>query len=178
MGNLDGNYRQSRKQFWVGLLLAFMGCLLFATIGFTDVRYDLKGLQAVSGRVIHAESYKPGRHSSYHLIVTLDTPGGVVRLAQQATGYFSDRLAPGQAIRAWVDPKPGERAGQASFTVWQIERGSQVVMPVMEVGDRVLDRLLWDAGAALIPLLGGLLLVGRHLVRYHDSHAREEGVSA
>jgi hypothetical protein len=44
----------------------------------------------------------------------------------------------------------------------------------------VLDRLLWDGGAALIPLLGGLFLVGRHLARYHDddTEGHEEEKSA
>lgn len=58
---------------------------------------------------------------------------------------------------------------------------NQVVIPVMEVGDRVLNRLLWDGGAALIPLLGGLFLAGRHLSRYHtrdDAQRREEGSAA
>jgi len=180
MGKLDGNYWKSRKELWVGILLAVMGCVLFATIGSTDVRYELKGLTRISGRVISAESYKPGRHSSYHLVVLLDTGSGPVRLSQQATGYFASRLAPGQTIRAWIDPHGDDTRQPPSRTVWQIERGSQVIMPVMEVGDRVLDRLLWDAGAALIPLVGGLLLIGRHLVRYHDddSPQREAGSAA
>jgi len=46
-----------------------------------------------------------------------------------------------------------------------------------EAGDCVLDRLLWDAGAALIPLIGGLLLVGRRLLSAHNPDAlpREAG---
>src|SRR5688572_4542301 len=173
MAKLDGNYWESHKQFLIGLLLTGMGLTLFFMIGSTDVRFDLRGLQEVRGRVIQAESHKPGRTSSYYLIVALDTPQGVVRLSQQATGYFADRLAPGQSIRAWVDPPSAEPGQAASRTVWQIERGSQIVMPVMEVGDRVLNRLLWDGGAALIPLLGGLFMVGRHMVRYHDDNARD-----
>lgn len=180
MGKLDGNNWKRRKELWAGVLLAIMGCVLFATIGFTDVRYELKGLTPVSGRVVSAESYKPGRHSSFHLVVMLDTGNGVLRLSQQATGYFAQRLAPGQSIRAWIDPRGDDARQPPSRTVWQIERGSHVVMPVMEVGDRVLDRLLWDAGAALIPLIGGLLLVGRHLLRDQEdgSPQREAGTSA
>jgi hypothetical protein len=168
MAKLDGNYWESHKQFLIGLLLAGMGLMLFFMIGSTDVRFDLRGLQEVRGRVIQAESHKPGRTSSYYLIVTLDTPEGVVRLSQQATGYFADRLAPGQSIRAWVDPPSAEPGQSAPRTVWQIERGNEIVMPVLDVGDRVLNRLLWDGGAALIPLLGGLFMIGRHLARYHD----------
>ena len=177
MARLDGNYWESHKQFLIGLLLAGMGLMLFFMIGSTEVRFDLRGLQEMRGRVIQAESHKPGRTSSYYLIVTLDTPEGVVRLSQQATGYFADRLSSGQNIRAWVDPPSVEPGHSSSRTVWQIERGNEIVMPVMEVGDRVLNRLLWDGGAALIPLLGGLFMVGRHFVRYHDSEGtlRPEG---
>jgi len=185
MAKLDGEYFKSRKQFLVGLLLAGAGVALFLTVGYTEVRYDLKGLREVRGRVIQAESHKPGRHSSYQLFVTLDTGGGEVRLWQDATGYFADRLAPGQSIRAWVDPPDEDTAPPSSLTpspltVWQIERGPQIVMPVMEVGDRVFRRMLWDGGAALIPLLGGLFMVGRHLLRYHDDdeERRAEGNSA
>jgi hypothetical protein len=175
MARLDGSYWDSHKEFLIGLLLAGLGSMLFFTIGSTDVRYSLKGLREVHGRVIQAESHKPGRHSSYHLVVTLETANGPLRLSQQATGYYAQRLAPGQDIRAWVDPEGDGATLPASHAVWQIERGSQVVMPVMEVGDRVLNRLLWDAGSALIPLLGGLFLIGRHLVRYHDDgHKGEE----
>jgi len=173
MAKLDAGYLKSHKSFVAGLALIFAGLVLFFLVGSTDVRFDLQGLQEVRGRVIEAESYKPGRTGSYHLIVTLDTPEGVLRLSQQATGYFADRLARGQNIRAWVNPPSAEPGQAASRTVWQIERGSQVVMPVMEVGDRVLNRLLWDGGAALIPLLGGLFMVGRHMVRYHDDNARD-----
>jgi|SRR5687767_8777862 len=180
MARLDGNYWESHKGFLIGLVLAGLGLMLFFTIGSTDVRFDLKGLQELHGRVIEAESYKPGRHSSYHLVVKLDTGSGVLRLSQEATGYFAGRLSPGQNIRAWVSPLAADPTQSSSRTVWQIERGSQVVMPVMEVGDRVLNRLLWDAGSALIPLLGGLFMVGRHLVRYHDDDRKgdEEAKSA
>jgi hypothetical protein len=182
MATLDGNYWESHKQFLIGLLLAGLGCALFFFVGSTDVRFDLQGLQEVRGRVIEAESYKPGRHSSYQLLVKLDTGSGVLRLSQEASGYFADRLSPGQSIRAWVNPPSDDQVQSSSRTVWQIERGSQVVMPVMEVGDRVLNRLLWDGGSALIPLLGGLFMVGRHLARYHADDAagqeHEEGKSA
>ncbi len=173
MAKLDAGYFESHKAFVAGLVLIFAGLALFFFVGSTDVRFDLQGLQEVRGRVIEAESHKPGRTSSYYLIVTLDTPEGVLRLSQQATGYFADRLSPGQNIRAWVNPQGSDPDHPPSRTVWQIERGSQIVMPVMEVGDRVLNRLLWDGGAALIPLLGGLFMVGRHLVRYHDGDAQD-----
>jgi hypothetical protein len=169
MAKLDAGYFESHKAFLAGLALILAGLALFFFVGSTDVRFDLEGLQEVRGRVLEAESYKPGRHSSYQLVVKLDTGSGVLRLSQEATGYFAGRLTPGQSIRAWVNPPSGDQVQSSSRTVWQIERGSQIVMPVMEVGDRVLNRLLWDGGAALIPLLGGLFMVGRHLVRYHDS---------
>lgn len=162
------NYRKSRKQSCIGLLLVFLSGCLFVVIGTTEVRFSLKGLEQVSGRVISAESYKAGRHRGYSLIVMLDTGGGVLRLSQEATGHFAHRLAPGQAIRAWVNPPDADSAKAAERRVWQIERGGTVVMPVMEAGDRVFDRLLWQGGAALIPLLGGLYLVARHWMRYHD----------
>ena len=178
MARMDEDYRKSRKQFFVGLLLVGMGVVLFFLVGSTDVRFDLQGLQEVRGRVLHAESHKPGRHSSYQLVMTLDTGSGVVRLWQEANGYYAQFFAPGQQVRAWVDPAAD--APQASHAVWQIERNGRVVMPVLDVGDRVFNRLLWDGGAALIPLLGGLFMVGRHLSRYHGEAAAspEEGKSA
>ena len=173
----DEDYRKSRKQFFVGLLLAAMGVVLFFLIGSTEVRFDLQGLKEVRGRVLHAESHKPGRHSSYQLVMTLDTGSGVVRLWQEANGHYAQFFAPGQHVRAWVNPVAD--APQESHAVWQIERDGREVMPVMEVGDRVFDRLLWDGGAALIPLLGGLFMIGRHLARYHGVGAgQEEGGSA
>jgi hypothetical protein len=181
MARMDAGYFESHKAFVAGLVLIFAGLALFFFVGSTDVRFDLQGLQEVRGRVIEAESHKPGRRSSYHLVVTLDTGSGMLRLSQEATGYYAQHLAPGQHIRAWVNPPSAEPGQSSSRTVWQIERGSQIVMPVMDVGDRVLNRLLWDGGSALIPLLGGLFLVGRHLVRYHDgddAQDREGGKSA
>jgi hypothetical protein len=178
MATADEDYRKSRKQFFIGLLLAGMGVVLLFLVGSADVRFDLQGLQEVRGRVLHAESYKPGRHSSYQLVMTLDTGSGVVGLWQEANGYYAQFFAPGQLVRAWVNPEAD--APQASHAVWQIERDGRVVMPVLDVGDRVFNRLLWDGGAALIPLLGGLFLVGRHVVRYHhdDGAGREEKKSA
>ena len=166
--NMTEEYRKSRKQFYIGLLLVFLSGCLFVGVGTTEVRFSLKGLEQISGRVISAESYKAGRHSGYSLIVMLDTGSGVLRLSQEATGYFAYRLAPGQAIQAWVNPPDPDSAKPAERRVWQIERGGTVVMPVMEAGDRVFDRLLWQGGAALIPLLGGLYLVARHWMRYHE----------
>jgi hypothetical protein len=178
MAKLDAEYFKSRKQFLVGLLLAAMGIVLFLLIGSTEVRFDLQGLKEVRGRVLHAESYKPGRHSSYQLVMTLDTGSGAVRLWQEASGYYAQFFTPGQQVRAWISPESDEQM-PPSHRVWQIQRGSQVVMPVMEVGDRVFNRLLWDGGAALIPLLGGLFMIGRHLARYHAEDAgTEEGRSA
>ena len=179
MTTLDGEYFKSRKQFFVGLLLAAMGVILFLLIGSTEVRFDLQGLREVRGSVIRAESYKPGRGGNYRLIMTLDSGNGVLRLSQDATGHYAQFFTPGQQVRAWISPDSDGQTQPPSHRVWQIQRGSQIVMPVMEVGDRVFDRLLWDGGAALIPLLGGLFMIGRHLARYHGGDAGQgEGRSA
>ena len=161
------------------MLLAVLGIYLFAAVGYTDVRYRLDGLQHVDGQVIEAESYKPGRRSGYWLIVRLNTENGVLRLAQDSAGLYADRLAPGQRIRAWIDPRADDSTSPPTLRVWQIERGGAVVMPVMAVGDKVFDRMLWDSGYALIALLGGLYLVVRHLVQHEgDAQAGEEGRTA
>lgn len=176
----DAEYRKSRKGFLIGLLLIAVGVAMFFLLGHTEVRYELRGLEEVRGRVLTAESYKPGRRSSWHLRVSLQTDSGILRLDQQAAGHYSHRLVPGQAVRAWIVPSaPGEPASEWR-TVWQIEQEGRVVMPVMEVGDRVLNDLIWNGAMALVPLLTGLFLVGRHLVRYHeeDESPRQEGERA
>lgn len=171
MAKLDGEYFKSRKQFYIGLLLAGLGLMMFFTIGSTDVRFDLQGLQEVRGQVMEVRSYRPSSRSPWRLVVKLDTGGGMRELSHDVLGVYDRRLAAGQQIRAWATPE-GE--------VWQIERGGQVVISVMEAGDRAFDRLLWDGGAALIPLLGGLFMVGRHLSRYHgeEPESPQEGKSA
>lgn len=109
MGRWVEDYGKSSQGFYLGLLLVALGVYLFALIGFTEVRFSLKGLREVHGEVIEAESHKSGRRSGYWLIVKL-----------------------------------------------------------------------WDSGYALIALLGGLYLVGRHLLQHSDDGgaAKEEGKSA
>ncbi len=180
MGRWGEDSGKSSQGFYLGLLLAALGVYLFALIGFTEVRYSLKGLREVHGQVIETESYKPGRRSGYWLNVKLQTESGVLRLTQDSAGRYADRLAPGQRIRAWIDPRVDDSTNPPSHRVWQIERGTAVVMPVMAVGDDVFSRMLWDSGYALIALLGGLYLVGRHLLQHSDEggEAKEEGKSA
>jgi hypothetical protein len=148
-----------KKKPWIGVfVLVTGGIVLLLLAGLTQVRYDLEGLQAVSGRVIEADSRKPGRHSGYSLHLTVEAGGRRVLLEQQEVGGYAHRLAAGQSIRAWIDPQPARPGDLPVHTVWQIERGGQVVMPVLAVGDELHDRILWEY------LLGGFLLISGLIV--------------
>jgi hypothetical protein len=140
------------KPFLGALVLVAGGAAIVVLAGLTDVRYDLQGLQAVAGRVIEADSRKPGRHSGYSMHVTLEVDGRRLLLEQSEVGGYAHRLAPGQLIRAWIGPQTRD-SGPPVHRVWQIERGGQVVMPVMAVGDELYSQVLWEF------LLGGFLVV-------------------
>jgi hypothetical protein len=158
-GQLKGN-----RPFYLGL--ALIAAAIVAAIGnYTEVRYDVKGLQEIRGRVVEVDTTR-ARMQGYKLHIALVTDGGSVRLTQQSVGGYSRNFSPGQHIRAWVDPRGGEDKGMPLYTVWQIERGGRVVMPALDVGDRVLDGFLTLCGGLLIPLLGGMFLVARHLMRH------------
>jgi hypothetical protein len=161
------------RQLLGGVVLIVCGAALLGLAGTSDIRFSLKDLTAVTGRVIEADSYKPGRHSGYELRVTLATADGRVRLQQSEVGGYAHRLAAGQEIRAWLDPATRRDGSPPTYTVWQIERGREVVMPVMAVGDRLQEDMLWEY------LMGGFLLIcGLYLAaRNWPQHPPEEGAA-
>jgi hypothetical protein len=134
-------------------VLVVCGAALLGLAGTSDIRFSLKDLKAVTGQVIEADSHKAGRYSGYALQVTLATADGRMRLQQSDVGGYAHRLAAGQQIRVWLDPASRREGPPPVYTVWQIERGREVVMPVMAVGDRLQEKMLWGF------LSGGFLLV-------------------
>jgi hypothetical protein len=159
----EGGQLTSEGQFYLGLAL-IAAAIVAAIAGYTEIRYDVTGLQEIHGRVIEIDTTR-SRMQGYQLHITLATDSGPMRLKQQSVGGYSSSLSSGQDIRAWIGPRDGEERGTPVYPVWQIERGGKVVMPALDVGKRVLNGFLTLCGGLLIPLLGGTYLVGRNLMR-------------
>jgi len=162
-----------KESLWVAFF-AICGVALLVVAGLKDVRYELDGLQAVSGKVIEAESRKQGRQSGYTLYVTLETGGRRILLRQDEVGGYAYRLAAGQLIRAWIDPQAADADNPPTHTVWQIERAGQVIMPVMEVGDELQDQMMWEFLMGGFVLACGLFLAARNWLRANHEAPRNE----
>ncbi len=168
----------SEGAFYGGIVLSALA-IWAAIASYPDIRYDIAGLQVMRGRIVAIDTPK-SRLEGYRLIVELATEKGVVQLSQRAVGGpFGNAISAGQDIRAWVGPRDGDVKGTPTYPVWQIERGGKVVMPALDVGDQVLSKFLTLCVGLLIPLAGGLYLVGRHLLRHPDDSkpASEQGES-
>jgi hypothetical protein len=155
----------SEGAFYGGLVLSALA-VWAAIASYPDIRYDVAGLQEMRGRVVTVDTPK-SRLEGYRLIVGLATDNGVVQLSQRAVGGpYGNAISAGQDIRAWVGPRDGDAQETPTYPVWQIEHNGRVVMPALDVGDRVLNKYLTLCVGLLIPLVGGLYLVGRHLMRH------------
>jgi hypothetical protein len=166
----------SEGALYIGLFLVALP-VLAAIVGYPEIRYDVAGLQEMRGQVMEVDTRR-SRLEGYTLLIGLATENGAVQLSQRAVGGpYGDKLAPGQHIRAWVGPRDTGQKGAPAYPVWQIERNGKVVMPVLDVGDHVLSKYLTLCGGLLIPLVGGLILVGRHLLRHpgDSKPASEQG---
>jgi hypothetical protein len=168
----------SEGAFYCGLFISVLA-IWAAIAGYPDIRYDVAGLQEMRGQVTEVDTRR-SRLEGYTLLIGLATENGVVQLSQRAVGGpYANKLAPGQHIRVWVGPRDSSEKGAPAYPVWQIERSGRVVMPALDVGDRVLEKYLTLCVGLLIPLVGGLYLVGRHLLRHpgDSKPASEQGSS-
>ncbi len=147
-------------------LLALAGVAALVIAATMEVRYSVDGLDAVSGTVLEAESIHRGRTGGRELRVMLRTADGPVELRQDLVGSYAYRLRRGDTVRAWVEQRPRNAEGSAAVrSVWQIERGGRMLMPVAEVqGERNVWRFLMFATGVVL-LLTGLYYLGRALLQ-------------
>ncbi len=152
----DGTKKSAGKGLSGGAVLIVCGILMLMVAGLHEVRYTLDGLETVSGTIISVDSNKPSRSSGYRLQLTLASGNSKLYLTQDEIGFVAGRLRPGQAIRAWVTAGAESDGDISSRTVWQIERGREVVISVLQVGDELHQQQMHEFGLAAFLLLSGI----------------------